>query len=175
MICVIFATDKFFRTPSFLFDSVLKTEFIQKISDDYRLKEKVKFATIDLNSQSKFIDNIIINSNINLVGNRFSKKVIVLKRLDNEFVHFDVHDMQIQASKQDLNRLIESLKNSINLILTESVKFSFKMNIPDFDEETSKFEKVSNFFESIIIVFISIIIIIILMLSLLFLLDSLNK
>ena len=74
MICVIFATDKFFRTPSFLFDSVLKTEFIQKISDDYRLKEKVKFATIDLNSQSKFIDNIIINSNINLVGNRFSKK-----------------------------------------------------------------------------------------------------
>jgi len=168
VICVIFATDKFFRTPSFLFDSVLKTEFIQKISDDYRLKEKVKFATIDLNSQSKFIDNIIINSNINLVGNRFSKKVIVLKRLDNEFVHFDVHDMQIQTSKQDLNRLIESLKNSINLILTESVKFSFKMNIPDFDEETSKFE-------SIIIIFISIIIIIILMLSLLFLLDSLNK
>lgn len=168
MICVIFATDKFFRTPSFLFDSVLKTEFIQKISDDYRLKEKVKFATIDLNSQSKFIDNIIINSNINLVGNRFSKKVIVLKRLDNEFVQFDVHDMQIQTSKQDLNRLIESLKNSINLILTESVKFSFKMNIPDFDEETSKFE-------SIIIIFISIIIIIILMLSLLFLLDSLNK
>jgi len=168
VICVIFATDKFFRTPSFLFDSVLKTEFIQKISDDYRLKEKVKFATIDLNSQSKFIDNIIINSNINLVGNRFSKKVIVLKRLDNEFVHFDVHDMQIQASKQDLNRLIESLKNSINLILTESVKFSFKMNIPDFDEETSKFE-------SIIIIFVSIIIIIILMLSLLFLLDSLNK
>jgi hypothetical protein len=168
VICVIFATDKFFRTPSFLFDSVLKTEFIQKISDDYRLKEKVKFATIDLNSQSKFIDNIIINYNINLVGNRFSKKVIVLKRLDNEFVHFDVHDMQIQTSKQDLNRLIESLKNSINLILTESVKFSFKMNIPDFDEETSKFE-------SIIIIFISIIIIIILMLSLLFLLDSLNK
>lgn len=167
-----------FRTPSFLFDSVLKTEFIQKISEDYRLKEKVKFATIDLNLQSKFIDNIIINSNINLVGNRFSKKVIVLKRLDNEFVHFDVHDIQIQTSKQDLNRLIESLKNSINLILTESAKFSFKMNIPDFNEEismTSKFEKVSNFFESIIIIFISIIIIIILMLSLVLLLDSLNK
>lgn len=161
-----------------MFDSVLKTEFIQKISEDYRLKEKVKFATIDLNLQSKFIDNIIINSNINLVGNRFSKKVIVLKRLDNEFVHFDVHDIQIQTSKQDLNRLIESLKNSINLILTESAKFSFKMNIPDFNEEismTSKFEKVSNFFESIIIIFISIIIIIILMLSLVLLLDSLNK
>jgi hypothetical protein len=69
-----------FRTPSFLFDSVLKTEYIQKISDDYRLKEKVKFATIDLNLQSKFIDNIIINSNINLVGNRFSKKVKLLNQ-----------------------------------------------------------------------------------------------
>ena len=63
-----------------MFDSVLKTECIQKISDDYRLKEKVKFATIDLNLQSKFIDNIIINSNINLVGNRFSKKVKLLNQ-----------------------------------------------------------------------------------------------
>ena len=56
-----------------MFDPNLRNQFIQKISNDYNLNEKVKFAVV--NSKTQFVHSIKKHSNYEI--NNFEKVISI--------------------------------------------------------------------------------------------------
>lgn len=163
LICVIFITQKWLKPEaSSFFNAEFRMKLIRKVANDNYMKQTAQFTYVYFDVQSDFIEKITKNSklkpiesdnnNKSLFENKVNLnhelamliwsnlnlqhlfKVVLLKRLNDKYAQFDIFDLEMQKTTE---QIVDSIKELINTITIGTRKLSFKMPTPEFYDESS--------------------------------------
>lgn len=139
MICVLIVADSTIKSPNFLFNENQKSKFLKKLTGDDYFKRHARFAYIYVDQQTEFFARLTRTLKIKPVESDknksfFENKIILLKRLDNRQAQFEVYDFK--DTEKDL--LMKQQLDALKQVLRTTKKLEFKMNIPQFHDETTQ-------------------------------------
>lgn len=141
LICVIFITQKWLKPEaSSFFNAEFRMKLIRKVANDNYMKQTAQFTYVYFDVQSDFIEKITKNSKLKPIesdnNNKslFENKVVLLKRLNDKYAQFDIFDLEMQKTTE---QIVDSIKELINTITIGTRKLSFKMPTPEFYDESS--------------------------------------